>query len=102
MQKSCNKIPPVMSCITEKENFSAVCTNPAVIKTAFIQYLENEYPIDDEPPNEYVYNMHLFMITWLCNDVLNMKIMFILSCFGLHGVTSLLPILAFVCGSFKT
>ena len=38
-----------MSCITENENFSAVCTNPAVIETAFNQYLENEGPIDDEP-----------------------------------------------------
>ena len=57
-----------MSSITEKENFNAVCTNPAVIKTAFNQYLENEHPIDDEPPNEYVYNMHLLMITWLCNN----------------------------------
>ena len=57
-QKSCDKIPPAMSCITENENFSAVCTNPAVIETAFNQYLENEGPIDDEPLNEYVYNMH--------------------------------------------
>ena len=48
-----------MPCITENENFSAVCTNPAVIETAFNQYLENEGPIDDEPLNEYVYNMHL-------------------------------------------
>ena len=63
-----------MSCLTEKENFSAVCTNPAVIKRAFNQYLENEDPIDDEPLNEYVHNMHLFMITWLCDNIfLNMK-----------------------------
>ena len=34
-------------------------TNPAVIETAFNQYLENEGPIDDEPLNEYVYNMHI-------------------------------------------
>ena len=66
-QKSCDKIPPAMSCITENENFGAVCTNPAVIETAFNQYLENEGPIDDEPLNEYVYNMHLFMVTLLCN-----------------------------------
>ena len=58
-QKPCDKIPPAMSCITENKNFSAVCTNPAVIETAFNQYLENEDPIDDEPLNEYVYNMHL-------------------------------------------
>ncbi|XP_068690933.1 P2X purinoceptor 7-like [Montipora foliosa] len=51
-QKSCDKIPPAMSCITENENFSAVCTNPAVIETAFNQYLENEGPIDDEPLND--------------------------------------------------
>ena len=38
-----------MSCITENENFRAVCANPAVIETAFNQYLENEGPIDDEP-----------------------------------------------------
>ena len=38
----------------ENENFNAVCTNPAVIETAFNQYLENEGPIDDEPLNEYV------------------------------------------------
>ena len=38
-----------MSRITENENFSAVCTNPAVIETAFNQYLENEGCIDDEP-----------------------------------------------------
>ena len=56
-----------MSCITENENFSTVCTNPAVIETAFNQYLENEGPIDDEPLNEYVYSMHLFMATLLCN-----------------------------------
>ena len=67
-QKLCNKIPPAMSCITVKENFSAVCANPAVIKTAFNQYLGNEHPIDYEPLNEYVYNMHL-MITWLCNNI---------------------------------
>ena len=67
-QKLCDKIPPAMSCITENENFSAVCTNPAVIETAFNQYIENEGPIfDDEPLNEYVYNMHLFMVTLLCN-----------------------------------
>ena len=64
-----NKIPPAMSRITENENFSAACTNPAVIKTAFNQYLENEHPIGDEPLNEYVYNIHLFMITWLCNNI---------------------------------
>ena len=40
-QKSCDKIPPAMSCITENENFSAVCTSPAVVETAFNQYLEN-------------------------------------------------------------
>ena len=91
-----------MSCITENENFSAVCTNSAFIKTAFIQYLENEHPIDDEPPNEYVYNMHLFMITWLCNNVFEHENDVYTICFGLHGVTSLLPILAFVCDSFKT
>ena len=38
-----------MSCITDNDNFTAVCTNPAVIETAFNQYLENEGPIDDEP-----------------------------------------------------
>ena len=48
-QKSCDKIPPAMSCITENDNFSALCTNPAVIETAFNQYLENEGPINDEP-----------------------------------------------------
>ena len=52
--KSCDKIPPAMSCVTDNENFKAVCTNPAVIETAFNQYLENEGPIDDEPLNEYV------------------------------------------------
>jgi len=56
-----------MPCITENENFSAVCANPAVIMTAFSQYLENEGSIDDEPLNKYVYNMYLFMITLLCN-----------------------------------
>ena len=55
ISKSCDKIPPAMSCITDNENFTAVCTNPAVIETAFNQYLENEGPIDDEPLNEYVY-----------------------------------------------
>ena len=44
-QKSCDKIPPAMSCITENENFSAVCTNPAVIETAFNQYLEMKAPL---------------------------------------------------------
>ena len=39
-QKSCDKIPPAMSCITENENFSAVCTNPA-----FSQYLEMKAPL---------------------------------------------------------
>ena len=53
--KSCDNIPPAMSCITDNDNFTAVCTNPAVIETAFNQYLENEGPIDDEPLNEYVY-----------------------------------------------
>ena len=43
-QKSCDKIPPAMSCITENENFSAVCTNAAVIETAFNQYLEMKAP----------------------------------------------------------
>ena len=43
-----------------------VCIS-AVIETAFNQYLENEGPTDDEPLSEYVYNMHLFMITLLCN-----------------------------------
>lgn len=63
-QKACDKIPPAMSCITENENFSAVCTNPAVIETAFSRYLENESPIDDEPLNEYVYTTCMFfMIT---------------------------------------
>ena len=52
--KSCDKIPPAMSCVTDNENFNVVCTNPAVIETAFNQYLENEGPIDDEPLNEYV------------------------------------------------
>ena len=67
-QKSCDKIPPAKSCITaENDNFSAVSTNPAVIETGFNQYFENEGPIDDEPLNEYVYNMHLFMVTLLCN-----------------------------------
>ena len=51
---SSDKIPPAMSCVTDNENFNAVCTNPAVIETAFNQYLENEGPIDDEPLNEYV------------------------------------------------
>lgn len=51
--KICDKIPSGMACITENENFSAVCTNPDVIETAFNQYLEIEGPIDDEPPNEY-------------------------------------------------
>ena len=54
--KSCNKMPPAMSRVTDNENFNAVCTNPAVIETAFNQYLENEGPIDDEPLNEYVCN----------------------------------------------
>ena len=66
-QKSCDKIPAAMSCITENENFCAVCTNPAVIETAFNQYFKNEGPIDDEPLNEYVYHMHLFVITFFCN-----------------------------------
>ena len=62
--------------------------------------LENEGPIDDEPLNEYVYNMRLFMITLLCNCYfLNMKMM-LLSYFGLHGVTSSLPILVLVCDSY--
>ena len=52
--KCCDKIPSSMSCITDNENFTAVCTNAAVIETAFNQYLENEGPIDDEPLNEYV------------------------------------------------
>ena len=52
--KPSDKIPPAMSCVTDNENFNAVCTNPAVIETAFNQYLENEGPIDDEPLNEYV------------------------------------------------
>ena len=99
-QKSCDKILPAMSCITENENFSAVCTNSAVIETAFNQYLENEGPIDDEPLNEYVYNMHLFMITLLCNYYfLNVKMM-LLNHFGLHRVTSSLPILVLVCDSY--
>ena len=38
--KSFDKIPPAMSCVTVNENFNAVCTNPAVIETAFNQYLE--------------------------------------------------------------
>ena len=50
------KMPPAMSRVTDNENFNAVCTNPAVIETAFNQYLENEGPIDDEPLNEYVCN----------------------------------------------
>lgn len=53
--KVCDKIPSGMACITENENFSAVCTNPAVIETAFNQYLESKDPIDDEPLNEYVF-----------------------------------------------
>ena len=36
-------------------------------RQVFNQYFENEGPIDDEPLNEYVYNMHLFMVTLLCN-----------------------------------
>ena len=44
-----------MSCIPDNVNFNAVCRNPAVIETAFNQYLENEGPIDDEPLNEYMY-----------------------------------------------
>ena len=44
-QKSCDEIPPAMSCITENENFSAVCTNAAVIETAFNQYLEMKAPL---------------------------------------------------------
>ena len=51
--KSCDKIPPSMSCIADTENFTAVCTNAAVIETTFNQCLENEGPIDDEPLNEY-------------------------------------------------
>ena len=38
--KSCDKMPPAMSRVTDNENFNAVCTNPAVIETAFNQYLE--------------------------------------------------------------
>ena len=99
-QKSCDKIPAAMSCITENENFCAVCTNPAVIETAFSHNFENEGPIDDEPLNEYVYHMHLFVITLLCNKhFLNMKMM-LLSYFGLHGVTSSLPILVLGCDSY--
>ena len=52
--KSCDKVPPAMSCATNNENFAAVCTNQAVIETAFSQYLESEGTIDDEPLNEYV------------------------------------------------
>ena len=52
--KSCDKIPPAMSFITDNDSFTAVCTNPAVTETAFNQYLENEGPIDDEPLNEHV------------------------------------------------
>ena len=64
-----------------------------VIETSFNRYLENEGPIDDEPLNEYVYNMQLFMITLLCNKYfLNLKMM-LLSYFGLHWVTSSLPVL---------
>ena len=39
-------------CITQKKDFVAVCTNKAVIETAFNQYLETEKFIDDESLNE--------------------------------------------------
>ena len=60
-QKSCDKIPAAMSCITENENFCAVCTNPGVTETAFDQYFENEGPIDDELLNEYVLIICIFL-----------------------------------------
>ena len=63
--KSCDNIPPAMSCITDNDNFTAVCTNPAVIETAFNQYLENEGPIDDEPLNEYVY---MYKLLWFYSE----------------------------------
>lgn len=56
--KSSDKIPHSMSCITENENFTAVCTNAAVIQITYNQYLENEGPIDNEPPNGYVSAHH--------------------------------------------
>ena len=34
--QSCDKIPPAMSCITDNDNFTAICTNPAVIETTHI------------------------------------------------------------------
>ena len=99
-QKSCDKIPAAMSCITENENFCAVCTNPAVIETGFNQYFENEGPIDDEPLNGNVYHVHLFVITLLCNYYfLNMKMM-LLSYFGLHGISTSLPLLVLVCDPY--
>lgn len=61
--KACDKIPSGMVCIVDNDHFSAVCTNPEVIETAFNQYVENEGPIDDEPLNEYAFLIIFFLRT---------------------------------------
>ncbi|KXJ17021.1 hypothetical protein AC249_AIPGENE13460 [Exaiptasia diaphana] len=71
------------ACITCTDDFLAVCTNKAVIETAFNQYLEQEGFIDDEPLNELVYtftvsenkcsailqNEHRSTVSWPANLV---------------------------------
>ena len=54
-----SKVCDRMACITENENSSAVCTNPAVIETALNQCLESEGPVDDKPLNGYVFFLSL-------------------------------------------
>lgn len=54
LNKVVAKMGDSIQCITESENFLAVCTNKAVIETAFNCYLQQEGPIDDQPLNEYV------------------------------------------------
>ena len=41
-----------VNCVTEIPDFSTVCTEREVLRTAFITYLLYEGPIDDEPLNE--------------------------------------------------
>ena len=69
--------------------------------TAFSQCLVNEGPIDNEPLNKYVYNMHLFMITLLCNKYFFEDENDVTKLFWTPRgyFSSSLPILVFICNS---
>ena len=72
MNKVVAKMGASIQCITESEDFLAVCTNKAVIETAFNCYLQQEGPIDDQPLNEYV--IFYFCIAWLLEHVLSVEL----------------------------